>query len=178
MQLLRHALRARALAIIDFPTRPGDLDWWDSVDLGRALQQIGQRVVAGAYANTGSILIPYQGRVRMKATMELSGPNGKMWRQVNEYDNLPEAYAWDVGSAAAALGSFVENMQGKAGQGDKGYTITFRADPDGPGGVKPVNVKADRLQYSQAVECQKAGLKMLEKLLLSAEMEIQSGQRQ
>ena len=110
----------------------------------------------------------------MKVSIDLQGPNGKMWELDMQYHRLPEAYAWEVGGAASSYASYIENLQGTAS--DKAYSVSFRFQAEG-GGPKG-QAKADRLSYSQAVGIQEAGLQLLQKLLIGANMEIASGQRQ
>lgn len=115
----------------------------------------------------------------MKLDLDLSGPNGKMWDLTMRYYRLPEPYAWEVGSAALSLSSYIENIVGGAAADDKAYIVTFKVVTEGsePKGAEQA-VTADRLLYSQAIAIQDAGIKLLERLQQSAHMEIASGQRE
>lgn len=117
----------------------------------------------------------------MKITLDLSGPDGKMWDLAMTYYNLPEIYAWEIAAKASALASYIENMVGQSTDAEAIYSVALHCVLDGkepklPEGVKG-QVKADRLLYSQAVAIQDAGVAMLADLQKSAHMEIASGQR-
>lgn len=161
------------MAVIHLPTPPRTLDDFDMLDLGKALQQIGLDVLRNKLLDTGTLIVPYQERIDMKVKLEVTkagerGPQGKFWEFEMQYHNLPEVYEGEVKGAASAFAAYIGNMKGGAGQ-LKAYKVEFQYD-GGKG-------EADQLLYSQMVEVQKAGIKLMEKLLLGAEMEIASGQR-
>ena len=111
----------------------------------------------------------------MKVSLDVRGPdNSKFWNFDMEYHDLPEAYVGEVAGAASALASYVKNIKGNAGQ-LKAYSAKFKYQAEGRGAKG--EAEATQLLYSQMVAIQKAGLQLMEKLLLGADMEIASGQR-
>lgn len=175
----------RALAIVSFPVRPGSLDPYDALDLALALQQVGRSIAAGANAQTGTIIVPYQERPNMKVSIDLSGPNGKMWELDMKYHSLPPEYAAEIASVAKSYASFIDNLAAGGGQGPS-YAVVFKYEAEGDelaGVSAPMAAifkgggQRKGLLYSQAVEVQDAGIKLLEQLQQGAHREIKSGQR-
>ena len=175
----------RALAVVSFPVRPGDLEAADVRDVALALQQIGRSIAAGHHRPTGTIVVPYQERTRMKVSIDLSGPNGRMWELDMKYSRLPPEYAAEIASCARSYAHYIENLPGGAGAGPA-YSVEFKYEADGEelaGVAAPMadvfKGKAAKkgLLYSQAVQVQDAGIELLSKLQQGAHMEIKSGQR-
>jgi len=114
----------------------------------------------------------------MKITIVLTKDTGtKMWDFEMNYFDLPEPYAWAVAEKAASLASFIEGLKKKAASvqpGGKAYAVTFNYAGDAAEG----EASARNLSYSQAVKVQRAGWRMLDQLIESAETEIASGQRE
>lgn len=176
----------RALVILDFPTRPRALDPEDVRDLGSALEQVGRSIAAGHHRDTGTILVPYQERARMKVSMDLTGPGGKMWEFDMTYYKLPPEYVAEIAAVAKSFEYFISNLPGEAASGAPSYGVTFayKAEGDELDGIsgkaadtyKGAAAKKNLL-YSQAVGLQDAGIKLMEQLQAGAHREIASGQR-
>ena len=112
----------------------------------------------------------------MKISLDLTGPsNKKMWEFDMKYHDLPEPYMWEIAGPAAAFANYIATLAGGAASGDPAYRIAFayKGDAGQPSGEG----KASNLLYSQAVEVQEAGAKLLLQLLVGAKLEIASGQR-
>lgn len=177
---------ARALAIISFPTRPGQLDAWDNEDLGVGLQQIGRAVIDGRQAGSGTIIIPFQERAFMKVSLDLQGPNGKMWELDMKYHNLPAAYVMEIVAVAQSYAFYIENTGGEAGTSQPSYSVSFSCEAEGEelqglsgeaAKVAKSKSTAKNLAYSQAIGLQDAGIALLQQLQAGAHREIKSGQR-
>jgi hypothetical protein len=177
----------RYLALIEFPVRPGQLDPRDVRDLGVALEQIGRSIASGQNHPAGStIIVPYQERTAMKVSIDLNGPDGKMWELDMKYHRLPANYAMEVATVAQSYGFYIDNLAGQGGTQTPSYSVTFRYEAEGEElqGVTGEYAKLlkgthrkDNLLYSQAVGVQDAGIELLMKLQTGAHMEIKSGQR-
>lgn len=175
----------RYLAMISFPVRPGGLDVGDARDLAGALEQLGHAIAAGRHRASGTILVPYQERRRMKVSIDLSGPNGKMWELDMKYSRLPPEYAAEIAAVARSYAAYIENAPAGAGQGPS-YSVAFKYEAEGEeleGVAAPMAAvfkgAASRrgLLYSQAIEVQDAGIALLTQLQQGAHREIRSGQR-
>jgi hypothetical protein len=165
----------RALVMVTFPADPGELDVYDVHDQGRALTEIGHAILADHRPKTGTILIPFQRRVpEMKVNFDVTKDSGggKYFRFEAEYDDLPEPYVWDIASKASAFAKYIETTTPKGG-GAKTYKVRFRWGAEAQRG----EAEKAGLRYSEMVKCQRAGLRLLDQLLESADMEIASGQR-
>lgn len=163
------------LALIHLPVPAQRLDPMDRRDLAVALQEIGRDLAIRATGQT--LIIPTQERTAMKVSLDLSGPSGKMWSFDMEYHRLPPEYAGEVGAAASAFAAYLNNLTGGASNDDPKYSMKFSYKGEGDGPLAKGQGNASGLLYSEAVGAQKAGIKLLEKLLLGADMEIASGQR-
>lgn len=178
-------MKAHALAMVVFPTRPRNLEPHDARDLAITLQQIGRAVAAGHHPNTGTILVPFQERSAMKVSLDIAGPQGKMWDFDMNYHRLPLEYATQIGLTARSFASYIEHLAGGANQGDKAYVVRFKYEADGDavraagevGGLLKGSATSRSLLYSEAVGVQDAGIKLLQDLLEGARMEIASGER-
>lgn len=122
----------------------------------------------------------------MKVSIDLSGPDGKMWELDMRYHRLPPAYAAEIATVAQSYAFYIENLAGQAGTQTPAYTVAFKYDAEGEemaGVSAPMAsvfkgaARKDNLLYSQAVQVQDAGIELLQKLQTGAHMEIKSGQR-
>lgn len=177
--------KLRALAVINFPTRDGELDDFDVRDVGLALAQIGQAIVVGRNMPRGTIVVPFQERKAMKVSIDLTGPNGKMWELDMRYQRLPPEYVAEIASVARSYAAYIENTPAGAGQGPS-YSVAFKYEAEGEeleGVAAPMaavfkgSAARRGLLYSQAVEVQDAGIALLTQLQQGAHREIKSGQR-
>lgn len=122
----------------------------------------------------------------MKVSIDLNGPNGKMWELDMKYHMLPPAYVMEIATVGQSYAFYIENLPGGAGAQTPAYSVTFTYEAEGEelqglSGemLKVVKGKATakNLLYSQAVQVQDAGIELLQKLQQGAHMEIKSGQR-
>jgi hypothetical protein len=162
------------------------VDVFDIQDAGQALVEIGQAIMTGRKHLVGTTIVPYQERCRMKVSIDLSGPNGKMWELDMKYHNLPANYAMEIAAVAQSYGFYIDNMAGEGGTQTPSYSVAFKyeaegAETQGVSGefakVLKGSHKKENLLYSQAVQVQDAGIELLQKLQTGAHMEIKSGQR-
>lgn len=178
----------RALAIVSFPVRPGALDPYDALDLALALQQVGRSIAAGDPHTGTTIIVPYQERTTMKVSIDLTGPNGKMWELDMQYHKLPPEYVAEIAAVAQSYAVYIKNLPGQAGSQEPSYAVSFKYEAEGEelkGVAEPLlsvykpkeAFRAVRLLYSQAIEVQDAGIALLTQLQAGAHREIKSGQR-
>lgn len=119
----------------------------------------------------------------MKLSLDLRGPNGRMWDLEMSYHNLPPEYVMEVVSTARAYANYISTLAGGAASGDKKYSVKFSYGAEAQPKTTPFSdimkgdAEADNLLYSQAVAIQDAGIELLQKLQAGAHMEIASGQR-
>jgi hypothetical protein len=179
-------IRLRALAVIHFPMRLGEYDREDERDAGLALEQIGRAIAAGQKPPTGTVIVPFQERTEVKVSIDLSGPNGKMWELDMRYHRLPANYAAEVATVASSYAYYIENLAGEAGTATPAYSVAFKYEAEGdeleglsgePAKLYKGSARKGNLLYSQAVQVQDAGIELLQKLQTGAHMEIKSGQR-
>ena len=124
----------------------------------------------------------------MKVSMDLTGPGGKMWELDMRYHRLPPEYVAEIAAVAQSYAVYIKNLPGAAGSSEPSYSMTFRYEAEGDElqGISEPTLsiyrpreafRAVRLLYSQAIEVQDAGIKLLEQLQAGAHREIKSGQR-
>lgn len=126
--------------------------------------------------------------------MDLYGPKGRMWGFTQDYENLPPRYLFEI---TTLCGSYLEYLRGLATTGKAQHDATapgqslpagleYRIDfkyqsdillPPPFDDLFSGEVGVPYLMYSVAVQAQKAGVALLNRLLESAEIEIKAGQR-
>ena len=185
---MRAFRRPRALVVINFPMRGGELDHHDTQDVAVALRQVGDAIAVGSKTPTGTIIVPFQERSAMKVSIDLTGPAGKMWELDMKYQNLPPEYVSEIAAVAQSYGVFIKNLPGGAASQEPAYSVVFRYEAEGEelkGVAEPMlsvfkpkePFRATRLLYSQAIQVQDAGILLLQQLQAGAHREIASGQR-
>src|SRR5262245_25885246 len=179
------ARTVHALAVIHFPYPVRCLDRMMRLDLAEALMEVGRSIAAGTMFGE-TVIIPFQEGAQMELKAKLSGPQGDMWGFSMYYKNLPPEYVLEIAGAARAYYNLLKNTAGGSGGNDRQYTFEFEYDAkeSAPKSLPPDyselfkgKVKNDDLLYSQAADVQNAGIRLLQRLMEGAEMEIKSGQR-
>ena len=176
-----------AIVVVTFPQRPGLMDPADTADVVMVLKELAHDVASGKLDATGSIIVPYQRRTEMKVSIDLAGPNGKMWELDMKYHNLPAPYVMEIAAVAQSYAFYIENLPGNAGSQTPAYSVMFKCEAEGEeltglsgealAVAKGRPVRKQNLLYSQAIEVQDAGILLLQQLQAGAHREIKSGQR-
>lgn len=106
--------------------------------------------------------------------MEVSDTKGKMWDFRMVYHDLPEDNDGGVVELMGTLADYIKNHPGQAQSGEPSYTVAFRSTSTGG---KKAEAKQTNLRYSQVIEAQSAGTKMLQDLVQFGQSQVKSGAR-